>query len=369
MVPTNAGACRDRRPIYGAWLVSSLVAIISLFVAGLYASSLFRSVDILPADRSLRIEPQAIHIEDREFGEGEMVRGRFRIINDDDRPLMIDAIQTSCSCLASVTDDHRKPPFPLAPKSSVEITLTTTALSLRGSDQRYSIIVAGSADGQQLPERIAGMTFRVADSLKVDPPSLNILEAPAGKAIERGIRLYTYRDTAIRAEPTIRVRGSAQIRASLRKPLEQEAMDSPTPTHFVVDVRVEPDPDSGPIAGEIEIDTSGQPPISIPVTCSFQQEFRLQPTEIHISGRPGATLERDVFQEFRAERWRHLEIVSRPAGTEVTIHPFDSKTNRIHIKATLPEKGTDPLLDRPIVLAPGDHSRMLTVPVHFSYEE
>ena len=214
-------------------------------------SRFFRQRDDSHIEQPLRIEPETIRLEEQVYEDGDMVRARFRGQHGDG-PLMIEGIAHSCSCLASVAEGERKPPFLLAPKSSVEVALTTTAMSIRGSDQLYTATVGASLDGRRLPDRTAALTFRVADSLKVDPPSLQIYEARQDAATDGTIRLFTYRD-CVRPEPRIQVRGSRLIRSSLRKPLADENQRAATVTHYVVDVQVEPDKDSETVVGEIEI--------------------------------------------------------------------------------------------------------------------
>lgn len=360
---------RRERLIYMAWLTASLIGVVALLVAGLYASTFFRQHDGSPRDLALRIEPQTIRLEEKVYEQGEMVRGKFRLINTCDQPLTIEALRTSCSCLASVAEGERKPPFVLPANSSIEILLSTTALSIQGFDQAYTMQVEASADGRHLPERIAALSFRVADSIKVDPPSLHIYEIPHDVPAELAIRLFTYRDSGAHPEPTIHVRGSKRIHTSLRKPTAPENQEGQTVTQYVMDVRVDPDGDSETVTGEIEVIPTNQPLISIPVTCSFKKECRLQPEAIEASGRPGAVIERDLFQEFSTDHWRQLELVSKPEGSEVRIQPFDARTNVIHVKLTMPPGQDESKRAESLVLSPHDRSRTIVVPVRYSLEE
>jgi len=350
-------------------LAASLTVFSFLATAAVLAFSHFLSKSGPGLDGALRIEPPALRLEDRLFGEGDLVRGHFRVVNASQRPLTINAVRSSCSCVASVAEGERKPPFEIGPSSWTGITLTTTALSIRGSEQSYQIAVEASIEGHRLQDHFANLSFRVADSLKAEPAILRVYEAPNDTRTSRSVVLYTYRDLAELPEPTVRVMGSGLIHASLRRSVQDRDQDRGTVPKFVVTVSIDPVEDADAVAGEIEVVAAGQPPMTIPVACSFRRDFRMDPQSVEASGRPGTRVERDLFQEFSTDRWRDLELVSRPKGCDVEIRPFDKRTNSIPVKVTIPAEGKDLAQTDYIVFAPRDHSRLIRVPVHYSLEE
>jgi hypothetical protein len=354
---------------YRRWLVGALVVCFISLALGFFAVGIGRPSSMPVPERALRVEPPDVRLEDRVYQEGDLVQGKFRLFNDSGAPLTINALRTSCSCLASVAEGQRTVPFMLVPRSGLEIALTTTALAAQGTEQRYQVVVESSDRGRRLPDRYATLFFRVADTLKANPRELRVYEAASDGPTVRSVCFYTYRDTSDVQRPALRVKGSKLIHAVLRDPVRDELHQDHRIARFIVDVMIEPEEDTADITGEIEVEPSGQSPITVPVTCTFQRDCRFQPTALQASGKPGTVVERDLFEEFSSDRWRGIEVVAKPERCVVEIGPFDTRTNKIHVKLVVPPIGPGGARDEALILAPRDRARSVRIPIHYSLDE
>src|SRR5579885_3522168 len=108
----------------------------------------------------ISIEPRSLHLTDRTYKEGDIVSGRFSIVNPLDRPVMINAINTSCSCMAVLPDAAAEIPFGIAPHSRAEFWVKGGVRAGKELQQSYAISVEAACDGRPLPDSTASLTFR-----------------------------------------------------------------------------------------------------------------------------------------------------------------------------------------------------------------
>jgi hypothetical protein len=161
---------RDRTR-YFAWFAASLAIFVVCAGAAIGVFVFLSARSDRALERALRIEPPALRLEDVAFADGDLVRGRFLLVNVSRRTVTINAVRTNCTCVASVAEGERKTPFDLAPSAAAEIAVTTTARAARGALQSYAIAVDSSIGDRLLPERFASLSFRVAGAQSAESAS------------------------------------------------------------------------------------------------------------------------------------------------------------------------------------------------------
>ena len=361
------GSSSKRR--YIAWSTATLVGSLAILAGSgwIWGS---RGMAKVPPAPVLKVEPPVLDLGDEGFAEGSLVRGEFRLVNTSTSPLTVRALNTSCSCLASVVDGGKSLPFVIEPSASAGVMLTTTAASIQGLRQSYTVAIDAGPDGAAARDYQATMSFNVIDSIKADPPAVRLYEAPTDALPRGSITLYTYHNSRNVSEPTVRVLDTDRIQAKVTKLATVTDYDSRRMPRYAVEVSFLPAGRPEDIAGTIAIATPGEPSITVPCSCSFQRDQTIEPDRLDVPGKAGQVVERRLFQQFRRQDWREPSVVERPAGSSIEVSRFDDRTNLISIKVTVPDDD-DPRRrdgDR-IVLASRSGDRKLSIPVHYRREE
>ena len=359
---------QSQRWQYFGWFAGSGTAAVALAFA-LVLWMLPHQEGSASATEALRIDPPKLDIADRSFYEGDMVRGRFRLVNGSAHPVTVKSIETSCSCLASVAEGGRKPPFELEPSAAIDLSLTTSAVSNRGLKQTYDLVITAESAGKPLTPQAASLSFQVVDSLKAQPQTLRIAEASPYKPAHASVVLFTHRDDRPIADPEIAVSGCTQIRVSLKQVSQTYDDQRKLRPRFVLDVEVTPGEGAEPISGIIDVSAAGEPPTRIPVYCTFQQTIRFDPHSVEAAGRAGAVVEREVYLEASSDDWKSPHAVSVPVGCKVRIEPFDAVTNKMHVTVALPTQDRKPSTGDFIVLGPRAGKQTIRIPVHYTIED
>ena len=307
----------------------------------------------------LRISPPTARFGDRVFADGEPVRASFHLVNTVDRPITIQSVNTSCSCMATVAEDGKILPLALGPKESLDLVLATTALAAKGLEQAFSAIVVAEPEAAPPVEHPIGVTFQVADALLAEPAEVRVYEAPLDKPARTSIVLFTRKDPRLIAAPTVQVQGSDRIHAEVKlSPIQNDPEMRKRP-RYTIEVAV--DPGDSDVSGQVEVKTPGEPTITIPVACFFRRDVRFQPPTIEVVAGPGERFETEVYQEYRDDLWKSPRVFAKPDGCEVKIEPFDAHTNRLHVSVAA--KGTA-ALKRVILLQSSDGKSLVTLPIH-----
>ena len=318
------------------------------------------------AGGDLQITPRVADFGDRVFGEGDSIRARFRLSNSRDRPLTIKAVETSCSCMATVAEGGKSFPLTLGPGASVDLMVSTIAMATRGLDQTYSALIKTEDNAETVRESTVAMSFHVFDALQAEPAAVRIFEAAADSQVRSSFVLFTRRDPREIGEPAIRVLGSERIHAQVRSSRSRDDGDRARLTRYVVDVSVEPGEED--VAGEIRVETPGESTMTIPVSCFFRRDIRFQPAVLLADVSAGDRFRGEVYQEFASDTWKGPRVFSKPPGSEVSIEPFDPHTNRIRVSLPArPDPGSRPGADS-IILMSGDGHRTARIPIRYREE-
>ncbi len=346
------------------WIGGSAVAALLIVATAFGVARAIRPGPVAASERGLEVLPRVISFKDRVFREGESVKARYRVVNTLNRPTTIEEVRTSCSCMATVAEEGRKFPLVLAPKGSIDITISTSAMSSGGVDQSYTAVIMASVDGLKAREYPISMQFTVADILRSEPTSIQVHEAPTDAPLRSSLVLFTYRDPREIAEPKVRVLGTERIRAVVRRSPTKSDHDRKTLPRFVVDLTVDPGEAGDPVRGEIEVETAGEPTITVPVTFVFKRDISFQPGIALAVGRAGTRVDCDIFQEFKTDVWRDPEVVSKPSRCDVRITRFDTHTNRISLTIPVATGGEDEFVE----LRSSDQSRTVRLPIRLQVE-
>ncbi len=320
-----------------------------------------------PPRRPLRVEPAVENFGGKIFAETEGVTGDFRLRNTSGRPLVITAVNTSCSCVSSVAQGATKTPFTIASDASIVLTLSTTPLAIRGLEQSFTATIESSAEGKRLPNQYASIVFRVADTLKPEPPELRVYEASEDEPTKHSIVLYTFHDARAFRTPKLALVGSKNMTATIRPSEVAKDDNLKTLPRFIVDLLITPDADNESISGTVDVEIAGQKPLSIPVSCVFRRATRVNPRVLAVAGKAGSVVERDLFQEYPTDEWSKVAVAAKPRGCTVAIGQFDAYTNRIHLTIPIPRDLKSD--ESEIVLASSDGSNTKRVPIRYAREE
>ncbi len=345
------------------WSLMAMTAAITSMVTWFATRA---SVGLAPG---LLVAPSVTRVDDHVYKEGEVVRASFKVSNPTGRPIRVKAYRTSCSCMATTPEGGTPPPFVLKPGGLAEFTLRTSALATRGLEQSYSAHIESEVDGKDLPPAVASVHFRVEDGLRAVPRELVIGDAPMGEPVRRTVMLYTKSDAADEATFEFGSSDGQSIAVDASKATgPSESLPGFTP-RYKIEVAITPGSDPSLAIGTIEVRRNREVALLIPVRCSFRQDYRLsRPNGVDIEGKPGQIITRQVFYESSSPGWRDLSVVSRPEGVEITIQPFDARTQVIRIRATVPEVAP-PQPDPRVVLAAGEHKAPLEIPLRYTRGE
>lgn len=319
------------------------------------------------ARRFLQVLPKLVTFKDRLFRNGEPVQGRFRLVNIGDRPVTIKEIKTSCSCMATVAEGGTFP-LVIGPQSNAAVTVTTTALAARGVEQSYSAAVVAQVEGEAAQEYPISLGFQVVDLFQARPDSLRIHEVEANVTARSSFVLFTYRDTREIAMPEVRVRGSDRVRAQVRTSPVRKNHDLQILPRYIVEVTIEPGPDEE-VRAEIDVATSGEPKVTVPVSCFFRQDIRFQPSVLTVAGQAGTRVTCEIYAESRTDAWKDFKVVSKPAGCETRVERFDSRTNRVRVSLPVVEASMAAGRADALVFSCADGSRTAQVPIRYLPEE
>jgi hypothetical protein len=357
-------------PEHGRHLVSLAIVVgIVIVTIGVMMLGRIRSLATAASatSRSISIEPRSARLVDRTYREGDVVTAHFSIINPLERPVTIKAIHTSCSCMATVTEQGPSPPFNMAPGGKVAFLVRGGVRSGPELEQSYSIQVESSCGDEPLPECFADVIFRAEDSVKAYPFDIKIAGVPTAEPIHR--KIYLYKTTAWDGgqPPGLRVSNPESVRTSItaisENPPDFALKDFRV--QFQIDVTIVPPRSLARISTTIDVlSENGQTLLTIPVECEYEREYRLSSDHVDVEGTAGSIIKREMFFESDSPAWRELAVTAVPDGVTAKVEVFDATTRVVRLTFRMP--GANQGNDGEIVLRSRDGTRSIKIPFHLA---
>ena len=216
-----------------------------------------------------------------------------------------------------------------------------------------------------MPDRSAGVEFRVEDSLKVYPSSIRIGEVDAGEPIHREFCLYTIADRDVGALPKLRV-SSGAIKASIASAGGlPDVLPRGYKAHFSIRATIMPPPEQHEISGAIDVlGENDRELLSTPVHCSYKREYLLSADHVDAEGVPGTIITRELFLESISPDWRDVAVSAAPDGVAAKIVTFDSRTKVVRIRVRIPE--ADRGQNERLILRSADGKKTIEIPFRFA---
>ncbi len=357
-VPARDAGLRASPPPW--WFVALVATCLSIAVGGILLN--LRSAP--RAVQGLKIDPPAVKVTDRVFGEAEVIKQVYTITNPLKVAVTVRELSTSCSCLATVPNGKTKPPFVLEPGDSAEVELETITRATGDPDQSYAITVNAEAEGKPLPECVASWSFQVENSIKAEPARITILNIRAGTPVKNKLVLYTNAGEESLKDYTLSVSKPKLIHARLVKLAgsSNTEVGHRYQPRFALETTIDAADET--VSGEIEVKKSGVSAVKIPVYCSFTQPYNLRPRKLDVQGPPGKRVARRVFFESSEPEWKDIEIVEKSRGVEVELRQFDATTREIRLTIEIPRAGgVETSRNLSVVLAGKDKSSRVAIPI------
>lgn len=229
--------------------------------------------------------PATVDLGEQEMGE--LVVGRFAITNRGGADLIVDRIQTNCSCTGMEREHEgryeRVESLRLKANEKADLAVRVSVRGVPVDAAMHNVIEFQTNDPIHPTGRIEVVVRRVRGGVSVSPPSLIFGTIPVGTAYRQ---ILEVRDAAAKSGSVIGVTaiGTPGLTARLL-PVEDVHREGPLQPGSTLIGRVEVVVDAkvaGPVSGEIRIQLTGKgrPPDAIKVAGNIAAPVEMRPSAL-----------------------------------------------------------------------------------------